>query len=207
MKEICSFIIQQGIDYNGEHYALTDEDQINLLKLTQMAEATPDSVPLFYHADGKLCRQYSHDEIRTIGLIGTTWITYHTTYFNFLKNQLLNEMNDIDEIINFKYGDPLHSEYQQQIDIIIGDQHLFDIPIVEDDFDYSFLFKKLDYGHFKQQFIGIPDDIEENGDDSNGGNETSETEETIETTETNQEPTIEETEEGINDEEDIDIPD
>lgn len=233
MKQICSTQIVKGIDYNDEHYSLTGEDQINLLKITQMAELTPSETPLFYHADGKLCRQYSHEEISMIGLIGTTWITYHTTYFNFLKHQLSNDMTDIDEIINFNYGDPLYPQYQQQIDAIIGEQQLFPIDIIPDEMDYSFLYNITSEAmmenftngtsqytdepdviitkpYVEEPYIDDPDNIDNdnlNGDDSNGNNETSETEETIETTETNQEPTIEETEEGIDNEEDIDISD
>ena len=116
MCAICQTTITTGIDYNGEHYRLNTTDQINLTSLYTLAQAG-QVVP--YHADGAVCRMYEPAEM--IGLVQTSiqWITYHTTYFNLLKHQIL-EMTTLDEVNAVVYGMTLKDEYQAIINIITG---------------------------------------------------------------------------------------
>lgn len=116
MCAICQTTITNGIDYNDEHYRLNTTDQINLTSLYTLAQAG-QSVP--YHADGSVCRMYEPNEL--IGLVQSSiqWITYHTTYYNLLKNQIVS-MESIDEVNAVTYGMTLKDEYQTIIDSIIG---------------------------------------------------------------------------------------
>lgn len=131
MSSICNQYIVGGIDLNGEHYSLTPNDQVNLMKLESIATLSPDT-PLFYHPDGGLCRSYSSDEIKQLASLATLWVTYHTTYFNFLKAQLSVE-TDVDKIINFQYGDTLNEEFSTRIQQIASGIDLSNIPVILDD--------------------------------------------------------------------------
>lgn len=116
MCAVCQTTITNGIDYNNEHYRLNTTDQINLTSLYTLAQAG-QSVP--YHADGSVCRMYEPDEL--IGLVQSSiqQITYHTTYYNLLKNQIAS-MENIDEVNAVTYGMTLKDEYQALIDAIAG---------------------------------------------------------------------------------------
>jgi hypothetical protein len=116
MCSICQTTITNGIDYNDEHYRLNTTDQINLTSLYALAQVG-QSVP--YHADSQVCRIYTPEEM--IGLVqtATSWITYHTTYYNLLKNQIL-AMDNIDEIKSVVYGMELKEEYQSIINLIVN---------------------------------------------------------------------------------------
>lgn len=112
---MCQTTITNGIDYNNEHYRLNTTDQINLTSLYALAQKG-QSVP--YHADGKVCRIFSSEEM--IGLVEKSmqWIIYHTTYFNLLKHQII-DMETKEEVENAVYGMELNEEYQQVLNSII----------------------------------------------------------------------------------------
>lgn len=114
MSAISQTTITNGTDFNGEHYRLNTTDQINLTSMYSLAQAG-SSVP--YHADNSVCRIYPSEEM--IGLVQTcmSYITYHTTYFNLLKHQILN-MTSIDEVNAVSYGMTLLPEYQAVIDSV-----------------------------------------------------------------------------------------
>lgn len=114
MSAICQTTITNGIDYNNEHYRLSAVDQINLTSLHALAK-DGQSVP--YHADGQICRIYTPEEMIGLAQAGIQWITYHTTYFNLLKHQIL-EMSTIEEVEAVTYGMELKSEYQSILNAI-----------------------------------------------------------------------------------------
>lgn len=117
MCAICQTTITNGIDYDGAHYRLNTTDQINLMSLNMLAQ-TGQPVP--YHADGEVCRMFTPEEFIPLVQQGIKWITYHTTYFNLLKNQI-NHMENIDSIKAVTYGMELQPAYQAIINTIIGD--------------------------------------------------------------------------------------
>lgn len=141
LKSICNRVITTGIDFNEEHYSLTSDDQLNLMKLESIATLTPQT-PLFYHADGQLCRPYSAEEIKAIATSATLWITYHTTYFNFAKNQI-NAMSNVDDIIAMQYGSPLQEPYESQIQQLTQGMHP-SLTIVQDSYNYQTLYPTVD---------------------------------------------------------------
>jgi hypothetical protein len=135
LSSTCKSLIERGIDINDEHYSLSYADQINLSKLATQAAMMP-SLPIFYHADGKLCRQYTPEEILNISQIAVAWVTYHTTYNNFAK-AYIKSLCDFTTIRNFKYGDRLSEELQKQLDEILETTHIIFGEIIVDPFDYD----------------------------------------------------------------------
>lgn len=140
LSNICHSMINGGIDYEDEHYSLTTTDQINLMKLESIARFSPET-PILYHADGKGCRPYSNDEILSIANKGISFITFHTTYFNQLKSQV-NEMTNVDDIINVKYGMALDETHDIQFKQLTSGIE-FALTEIEDTFDYESLIPKV----------------------------------------------------------------
>ena len=143
MNQTCNYSITKGIDYNGEHYSLTELDQINLARVEYSIKSNPD-LPVLYKADGKNFREYTADEILELSSLVYRWVTYHRMYLNLVKEQI-SSMNNIDDIIIMKYGEPLIPQYQSQLSNIIPDNDPdLHIEIVADDFDYESFFRKID---------------------------------------------------------------
>lgn len=96
----CNFTIKQGVDYNGEHFDLTEEDQINILAWSSIAQS---GQPVPYHSSGNPCRVYTAEEF--LGLVAyiTAFKTQQLTYCNLLKQQV-KEMTDIEEVKAVAYG-------------------------------------------------------------------------------------------------------
>lgn len=117
INNMCNNAIKSGIDYNGEHYDLTDEDQINMLAWSSIAQSG-SSVP--YHSSGNPCRAYSSEEFLGLVQTATQFKTYHLTYCNLLKQQIAN-MTDIEEIKSVTYGvTQLNETYQAIMAQVLG---------------------------------------------------------------------------------------
>lgn len=117
INNMCNNAIKSGIDYNGEHYDLTDEDQINMLAWSSIAQSG-SSVP--YHSSGNPCRAYSSEEFLGLVQAATQFKTYHLTYCNLLKQQIAN-MTDIEEIKSVTYGvTQLNETYQAIMTQVLG---------------------------------------------------------------------------------------
>ena len=135
LNNTCSAIIENGIQIGADHYSLTYADQINLSKLVSQVTMYPE-IPVFYHADGQLCRQYTPEEILQIGHFGEAWVIYHTTYCNFAK-AYMNTLTKFDDVRNFKYGMELSPELQSQLEAILATTHITYTEIIDDPFDYD----------------------------------------------------------------------
>lgn len=117
INNMCNNAIKSGIDHNGEHYDLTDEDQINMLAWSSIAQSG-SSVP--YHSSGNPCRAYSSEEFLGLVQAATQFKTYHLTYCNLLKQQIAN-MTDIEEIKSVTYGvTQLNETYQAIMAQVLG---------------------------------------------------------------------------------------
>lgn len=113
----CSSVIYSGYEYNGEHYDLNDEDQINMLAWSAVAQQGK-SVP--YHSSGNPCRIYTSEEFLDLVTAVTSFKTYNLTYCNLLKLQV-DEMTEKEDIASVKYGvTALSKKYQTILDSIIG---------------------------------------------------------------------------------------
>lgn len=117
LGDACQKIIYNGIDVhlsNGDvrHFDLKIEDQLNLLTLSTMVSNGENLIP--YHASNELCTYYSAEDIINILKVATEFKTYHTTYYNSLKNWVMS-MNTIAEIGSVEYGDEVPAEYCSDI--------------------------------------------------------------------------------------------
>ena len=120
INQACSSLIYSGYDYNGEHYDLSDEDQINMLAWSSVAQQG-SSVP--YHSSGNPCRMYTSEEF--LGLVSavTSFKTYNLTYCNLLKQQV-DEMTNSEEVKAVTYGTTkLNEKYQEIMNTILGGQN------------------------------------------------------------------------------------
>ena len=116
INQACSSLIYSGYDYNGEHYDLSDEDQINMLAWSSVAQQG-SSVP--YHSSGNPCRTYTSEEFLGLVAAVTSFKTYNLTYCNLLKQQV-DEMTDPEEIKAVVYGvTKLNEKYQAICDNVI----------------------------------------------------------------------------------------
>lgn len=121
INSACTSAIHLGIDVETtqgtEHFSLTENDQINLSSVYQQARAGYPAV--LYHADGKLCRMFSADEITAIMTAATMHKTYHTTYCNHL-HIWINRCDSVDELQGIFYGSALPDDLQANLDEILG---------------------------------------------------------------------------------------
>lgn len=82
----CNSAITTGMDVETtqgtEHFSLQETDQINLTTAYNAVMAGAEQYP--YHADGKLCRMFSADEIKSISAASIQHKMYHTTLCNHL---------------------------------------------------------------------------------------------------------------------------
>ncbi len=115
MSYACRQTIESGINLSirGEmqHFALTIQDQLNLMSLNVLAQ-TEDLIP--YHADGETCVFYTANEIKQIIAAANAHKNYHTTYYNALKNYI-NSLETIEEIAAITYGTPIPDEYKSEV--------------------------------------------------------------------------------------------
>lgn len=123
INKACSSLIHSGYDYNGEHFDLTNEDQINIMASLKKAESGL-SVP--YHSSkpnkegSNPCRLYSAEEFIQIATAITKFIEDNLTYCNLLKLQV-DEMTDSEEVKAVTYGTTeLNEKYKAILNSILG---------------------------------------------------------------------------------------
>jgi hypothetical protein len=86
LRAACKAAITAGCDVTlpgagqTEHYALTEDDQINLTAAANAVALGAEGY--LYHADGELCRMYSAADILAIATAATEHKTLHTTLCN-----------------------------------------------------------------------------------------------------------------------------
>lgn len=126
MSSLCGQTISNGIDIvlsDGEthHFSLGTNDQLNLLTLSSLVANGETQIP--YHADGELCRYFSPEDIILLVNTATAFKTYHTTYFNSLR-EYINSMRSISKINAVSYGVSIPLKYQSDIlkDLMEGEK-------------------------------------------------------------------------------------
>ena len=110
----CDVVLSSG---ETEHFSLTDVDQINLTNAIMAVGFGAKNYP--YHADGKICRKYSAEDIQKIAAVAKDTIVYHTTYFNHIK-QWINRMEDKTEIQGVRYGVELPDDLKASLDSMMS---------------------------------------------------------------------------------------
>ena len=117
MSSACNAAIVGGVDVTlgdgtTSHYSLTTEDQINLMSLQSMVAAGAETVP--YHADGEACRYYTAEEFNIIAQAATSWVLYHQSYFNSLK-QYIRALKTPEALETVTYGMEIPAAYRTEV--------------------------------------------------------------------------------------------
>lgn len=141
LSSTCQSLIIKGIDIGEDHFSLTPMDQTNILSLASDAQLSlilnNQTSPIMYHADGKECREFSTSEILTLAAMAKSFIKLHTTYYNFLKQQVLSKTTN-EDIIAVQYGQELESPFKEKFEAAASDViDKFEIEKIEDTFDYN----------------------------------------------------------------------
>jgi hypothetical protein len=114
-SKTCNTSITNGVDVEFdkdyvEHFSYTEEDQVNLKEIFDLAIQT--NVPMYYHSDGEGCKLYTVEQIIAIYTTATTNKMHHTTYFNQLR-MYIESLGTIEEVEAVEYGQELTDEYLQ----------------------------------------------------------------------------------------------
>lgn len=119
--KILSYTCRQSI-YNGfdiewedetiSHFAMTEQDQLNLMELNNMINSGLPQLP--YHADGEEAKFYTPEEAQMIIAAATKHKLYHTSYFNCLK-AYIQSLETIATINEIEYGDEIPVEFQSEV--------------------------------------------------------------------------------------------
>lgn len=116
----CEQTIYSGVDVETtkgtEHFSLSANDQINIAFYEQQIVAGATHVP--YHADGKLCRMYTADEMRAVISASTKHKVYHLTYCNHLR-EYVSGLSSPANISKVTYGQPLNATLQSSLNSIL----------------------------------------------------------------------------------------
>lgn len=113
LSAACQAAIFEGFDVrlsdgSTYHFDLALEDQLNLITLSAMVAEGATEIP--YHASGRLCEYFSAEDFLCIVAAANAHKTYHTAYYNSLKNWVMS-MNSIAEVCAVNYGDAVPEEY------------------------------------------------------------------------------------------------
>lgn len=108
----CQQVIHYGIDINGQHFSLTDQDQSNLF--AKQVQLVAGATQAEYHADGEPCRYFTAEEMTAIITAAMAYVTYHTTYCNAL-NMWIRQTESLDEVKSIYYGCAVPETYQSEV--------------------------------------------------------------------------------------------
>ena len=112
LSSACQSAIYAGVDVGEKHYSYTLQDQKNLEDAITIASQTALEVP--YHADGESCSLYSYIGLQQIYIAEQINLTQHTTYFNQMKQYIIDTFTDrsmIEDLQGIVYGTELTGTY------------------------------------------------------------------------------------------------
>ena len=107
--EGCTVVLSTG----SQHFKFNTEDQMNITRLMNNLQISRDN-KVIYHSTGNKVEYYSPTDFTKIYNEMNKHITYHTTYFNLLKNCINNMYNPL-EIKEIYYGYRLTNPQDIQI--------------------------------------------------------------------------------------------
>lgn len=117
----CDSLIYSGVDADlsvgTQHFALTPNDQTNIDSMFTAVTLGATEYP--YHADGEKCTMYSATDIIALYIAYKSFVTYQTTYCNFLKIWI-NRETDYDTVNSISYGDDLPSDLKVEMQDILS---------------------------------------------------------------------------------------
>ena len=113
----CQEVIESGVDVTltdgtVEHFALTAEDQTNLIGKTVELNGTGES--FCYHCDGSPCKYYSRQDMQKICTEALSFITYQTTYVNSAF-QWVKGCTKASELAEITYGVEIPEQYKSDV--------------------------------------------------------------------------------------------
>lgn len=117
MSMACNLMILNGIDVqladgNTYHFSLDITDQTMIMKLNERAVAGNEFLP--WHWDNGSCHIFSAEDIIAINTQMENYITFHTTYFNSLRDYI-KSLTDIEDVMAIEYGVEIPVEYQSEV--------------------------------------------------------------------------------------------
>ena len=112
LSNACHQAIENGFNFEEQHYSLTAYDQLNIVTLSSLIANGRTEVP--YHADGEEVKYYDAEEFRFIAEMAAHHISYHTAYYNALK-AYVNSLETEEEVLAVQYGDEIPEEYQTAV--------------------------------------------------------------------------------------------
>lgn len=102
---------------NGK-ISLTDVDQLNIKAIYDTVKSGAKSA--LYHADGKLCRAFTDEEIIKLMEASMKYVTYNTTLCNHLHVQVLNAKTK-ENIVNVEFSvNSLKDTYKESFNTIVN---------------------------------------------------------------------------------------
>lgn len=117
----CEATIYAGVDAELsagiQHFALTPNDQTNIDSM--FAAVTLGATEYPYHADGEKCAMYSAADILALYVAYKSFVTYQTTYCNFLKIWI-NREEDRATLENITYGAELPEDLAAEMQTILA---------------------------------------------------------------------------------------
>lgn len=117
----CEATIYAGIDAElsggTQHFALTPNDQTNIDSM--FAAVTLGATEYPYHADGAQCAMYSAADILALYVAYKSFVTYQTTYCNFLKIWI-NREEDCATLEGITYGAELPEDLAAEMQTILA---------------------------------------------------------------------------------------
>lgn len=116
----CEAAIYAGVGVQTtegvEHFSLTLNDQTNI---SNLALQSAQGLPVLYHADGKLCRAFSPEEMGAVATAAVMHKTYHTTLCNHL-NVWIRRTEDDEELAAITYDSVLPADLAANMNALLG---------------------------------------------------------------------------------------
>ena len=108
----CSEEIRNGFSINDDHYSLEIEDQSNIQSL--YISALNSNLPLLCHADGKVTREYTKEEVIELYNKMEEIKNKNLLLFNYLK-ATINESNDAEFINSMEFSEEFLSDKYKEL--------------------------------------------------------------------------------------------
>lgn len=108
--KVCSDFIQNGIDFDGNHYRLTIVDQMNIKTYYDECKANPRKI-VSYHPDKGICQVFTADQMVALGNAAVEFVNYNLTLCNHL-NMWIRRSTTKEEVLAIKWGSILPEDLQ-----------------------------------------------------------------------------------------------
>lgn len=121
-SETCRSLIYAGIDVElsagAEHFSLDTHDQTNIDAMFTAVTLGATEYP--YHADGNKCILFTKEDIVKLYAACKSYVTYQTTYCNFLKIWIARE-TDQEVLAGIVYGSELPADLAGELNTILAE--------------------------------------------------------------------------------------